>query len=46
MNELAKWVWTVIVLLAFCGPAFLAVLALIFIVGAITALVKPEWFCK
>ena len=44
MNELAKWVWVVIVLTACCGPWFFLVMAVVLVVLSVLAFIKPGWF--
>ena len=46
MNELAKWVWIVIIVILFVGTDILWIVGAAVVVGLLVLWIKPEWYDK
>ena len=46
MNELAKWVWFIILTILFLGPVIFIILGVSVFISILVAWLKPEWLKK
>lgn len=46
MNELAKWVWIILIVILFVGTDIFWILGASVVVGLLILWLKPEWYDK